>query len=103
MSAQQEKLAKQTDRKMRITLRREHAWNLDSTLAQVLDQGLTMLLNGSAEQPDGMERARNLFRRYADKWNNGMETELWKDDSPDSKELRWALKWLKRNFQGLWD
>jgi hypothetical protein len=91
------------DDRMNIELNREHSWNLDVTLAKVLDQGLTMLMDGVAEQPDDMERARNLFRRYSDKWNNGMETELWKDDSPDSTELDWALQWLAENFTSLWD
>lgn len=91
------------ERRMNITLNPQHAWNLDSTLAQVLDQGLTMLLEGPAVQDAEMERARNLFRRYADKWDNGMHTGLYDANSADSRELDWALQWLAENFTGLWD
>lgn len=92
-----------TDVDLSIELCREHSWNLDMTLASVLDQGLTFLLTGPAEQDADMERARDIFRRYASKFENGMEHHLYRMDSDASKDLTWALSWLTDNFRGLWD
>lgn len=89
-----------------ITLDETHIWAFDSTLARVFDLGLTMLMNDPVSYTlEGTERARNIFRRYAEKdldaliddWKAFQDTE-----SEAYKELMWALDWVRDNFTALW-
>lgn len=89
----------------KIEIKPEHAWNLDSTLAQVLDQGLTMMMNnGNCETMPGTELARDCFRAYVNRWDNGTSAEYgYGAETECDQMMAWALNWLKDNFYGLWD
>lgn len=77
-----------------------HIWSLDSSLAIFLDKGLTGLMNFEyTPPPTGTERARNIFRRYAQK-GEGVDFE--NKEGTDYANLMWALDWLKENFTALW-
>lgn len=89
-----------------IELRDEHSWSFDTTLAQVLDIGLTMIMNHEyTPNPDGIEKARDTFRRYARKDEEG-NFEDWRAfqemNGPLYGDLMDALAWLRENFTGLW-
>jgi hypothetical protein len=88
---------------MAIQLAKEDSWNLDSTLASVLAQGLEMLINGPAEQVVGITMAQHIFDKYAQRWDLGIEMNYHDNTSRESIELRWALGWLSKNFMTLWD
>lgn len=88
----------------KIEIKPEHAWNLDSTLAQVLDQGLTMMMNnGNCETMPGTELARDCFRAYANRWDVVTSMNYLMVESDECMMMAWALNWLKDNFYGLWD
>lgn len=87
-----------------ITLEEKHAWNLDSTLASVLAQGLQFLIDGPCEQEDGIDKAQAIFEAYTKRWHSGRTAIRY--ETPGTKEhtdLEWALEWLKQNFASLWD
>lgn len=86
------------------SLREAHTWSFDQTLAQILDEGLTRMINFPyTDYGDGMERARNVFRAYANKWEGAEGTPaVERADSEEYADLMWALDWLKENFTGLW-
>lgn len=86
---------------MKIALTDQQVWNFDSTLATVIADGLTMLMDSDSEQAAGIEQARDTFRAYGnrdaeDKWFDF-------DSGPDSHRLDEALMWLALNFRSLWD
>ena len=87
-----------------LMLDETHTWSFDVTLAQVLDIGLTMIHNYKFTYDlDGMMRARDIFRRYANKdCVNGDWMAFENTDSEAYADLMWALDWLKENFTALW-
>jgi len=86
-----------------ITLNQPHIWSFDSTLAQVLDIGLTKMMNHEyTYNLEGMERARDIFRAYAVRWDCVGLPRVEEKDSKENADLVWALDWLGKNFTALW-
>lgn len=70
----------------------------------MLDEGLTRILNFPYEDhSDERVRARNIFRAYANRWEDcdGLPA-VENIESKEHADLIWALDWLKENFTGLW-
>lgn len=90
-----------------VEYKEEFTWSLDLPIAILLDKGLTALMNFPyTPPPEGTERARDIFRRYARKYDENsnllIETDFELIESDDYKDLMWALEWLKNNFTALW-
>lgn len=91
-----------------IVITEPQTWSFDTTLARVLDMGLTHIHNHEFTYDlDGMMRARDIFRRYATKDDEDrFDDEDWKHyhdtNSAAYKDLMWALEWVKDNFTALW-
>lgn len=84
-----------------VEYKEPHIWSFDLSLAIFLDKGLTGLMNFPyTPPPEGTERARNVFRRYACK--DDLATDFEKIGSNDYDDLLWALDWLKTYFTALW-
>lgn len=85
-----------------IEFKKEYIWSLDHTLALFLDKTLTAFMRFDySAPPEGIKRARDAFRGYARKDQlEGFPYERF--DTPERKELTWALKWLRKNFTALW-
>lgn len=99
-----EKLPVYDDPDTGTSLRDAHIWSFDTTLAQILDEGLTRILNFPYQYVDpNMARVRDVFRAYANRFtaeDTGASFEY--VDTDDYQELMWALEWVKENFTGLW-
>lgn len=88
------------DREIDVEYKPAHMWSLRDSLAIFLDKGLTGMMAFEYGYPlEGIKRARDLFRKYAED-SDGHEFEIVGSD--DYEELMWALDWLKDNFTGLW-
>ena len=80
-------------------------WSFDATLAQIIDEAFTMMMNCDFYCiPSGMKEVRDTFRAYANKDNgdpifpNPFEV----IESDEYKALMDSLEWIKVNFTGLW-
>jgi hypothetical protein len=89
---------KQTD----IVLKSEHSWNLDSTIASVVAQGLQLLIDRGSVVPPDTKRALLVFNRYTKRWDNSDAFEYYEGSDLDA-DMKWAMKWLSDNFYSLWD
>lgn len=93
-----------------VDYREAHIWGFDSSLAIFLDKGLTGIMgHGYTYPPDGIKRARDVFRAYAtsgdeyDVNKSYLENEPFQNmNSDEYAELMWAFDWLKENFTALW-
>jgi hypothetical protein len=79
--------------------------SFDISLAAYVAQGLTELLGGYSEQPEGMERARDIFTDYANRDNHDDPLNFFAFDQGNERadDFDWALVWLAANFRALWD
>ena len=85
------------------SLREAHIWSFDQTLAQVLDEGLTRMINFPyTDYGPELSRARDVFRAYAHKDECEGLPAVESKNSDEYADLMWALDWLKENFTGLW-
>lgn len=86
-----------------VDYKKPHIWSFDLSLAIFLDKGLTGIMGHAyTYPPEGIERARDIFRAYATQDDDAVMFAFETIGSDAHNDLLWALDWLKDNFTCLW-
>jgi hypothetical protein len=81
-------------------------WNFDKTMCGFLADGLERYAEGTSGHPADSDeeqwyadirRCAAVFRRYYEDGDSYLYGTVEYDD-----EVKWAFRWLRKNFQGLW-
>lgn len=85
----------------------KQVWNLDTTLAAVIAEGLSALMveadKSSTEQVPEIGKMASIFADYSHRWDNDSDAFAFEPGGGRAAEIEDALVWLALNFRSLWD
>lgn len=92
---------------MTFTFTEKQVWNLDTTIAGFISEGLLRLADEAdkshTEQLENIREVAAIFADYSQRWNDECNAFAFEPGGSRAADVDDALIWLILNFRALWD